>query len=112
MIAQIICSYQLIAKKFGLTFRSQQDLLTDGALALSCSIEHDGESWGHALYPDGLFALNDKYFVIEADRNEEPIWRNDFKTSSYRHRAPIGAIVTGRMSAFCETAPNRAPRRH
>jgi hypothetical protein len=35
------------------------------------------------LKPDAMFAIGDKVFVVEADRNQEPIWRSHLTTSSY-----------------------------
>lgn len=85
MIAQIVCSFQLIARQNQLAFKTHPEFLRH-SLSLPCSIEDQGNTWSQALYPDALFQLGEKYFVVEADRDQEPIWRATFTTSSWRRK--------------------------
>jgi hypothetical protein len=88
MVADILLSFQVGCKERGLRFQSQSQIIGDKGLALPCRISHTFSSgrtltWDKALRPDELFAINDTHFLLEADRQNEPIERSEFQTSSY-----------------------------
>lgn len=90
MIADIVLSIEIACKKRGLRFRHRAELIGDAPLSFKSSINFQFpkrmEEYDGALQPDELFAINDTYFVLEADRGTEPISRFTFKTSSYMRK--------------------------
>lgn len=86
MVADIVTSFELIARKRGLSFKTQQAIIGDKPLSLNAGkITHpkSGATYDRPLFADALIAIADTYLLIEADRNTESILRPDFKTSSY-----------------------------
>lgn len=86
MIAEIVCSFELACRERGLTFRTRREIIGDKPLALPCTVFLEGKPWGQFLYPDAIFGINHLTFVVEADRDQEPVWRADFDISSYRRK--------------------------
>ena len=87
MVADVVLSLEIACKKRNLRFRHRTEIIGDTPLQFKCSITHQFskhmEHYDGALQPDELFAINTTYFVLEADRQHEPISRPTLKTSSY-----------------------------
>jgi hypothetical protein len=87
MIADIVMSFEIACKERGLHFRHRTDIIGTEPLQFKSSISHQFskqmEHYDGALQPDDLFAINNTYFVLEADRQQEPITRSTLSTSSY-----------------------------
>lgn len=87
MIADIVMSFEIACKERGLRFKHRTDIIGAQPLQFRSSISHQFskhmEHYDGALQPDELFAINDTYFVLEADRQNEPITRPTLSTSSY-----------------------------
>jgi hypothetical protein len=87
MIADIVLSFEIACKQSGLSFRHRKEIIGDAPLQFKASISHQFnkhiERYDGAVQPDDLFAINNTYFVLEADRQNEPIARPTLTTSSY-----------------------------
>jgi hypothetical protein len=87
MVADILMSFEIACKERGLRFRHRTDILGDAPFQFDASVTHQfakrTERYDGALKPDALFAINDTHFVLEADRQNEPISRPTLSTSSY-----------------------------
>jgi len=87
MVADIVMSFEIACKARGLHFRHRTDIIGTRPLQFPSSICHQFskhmEHYDGALQPDELFAINNTYFVLEADRQHEPITRPTLNTSSY-----------------------------
>jgi hypothetical protein len=87
MIADIVMSFEIACKQRGLHFRHRADIIGEQPLQFLSSISHQFSSrlehHDGALQPDELFAINNTYFVLEADRQHEPITRPTLTGSSY-----------------------------
>ena len=87
MVADMVLSLEIACKKRNLHFRHRTEIIGDMPLQFKCSITHQfskhTEHYDGALQPDELFAIDSTYFVLEADRQHEPISRPTLKTSSY-----------------------------
>lgn len=88
MVTDIVLSFELACKHTGLHFQHRKDLVGDQSLVFDTTISHTykngrTETYEGRLQPDDLFAINGMYFVLEADRHNEPISRLTFQTSSY-----------------------------
>ena len=87
MIADIMLLVEIACKQRGLTFRHRQNIIGDKPLQFETHVSHEFpkhvERYDGALQPDELFAINNTCFVLEADRQTEPIYRDNFKASSY-----------------------------
>lgn len=87
MVADIVLSFEIASKQRGLIFRTQKEIIGDKPLQFEAHISHEfakhTERYNGALAPDALFAINNTCFVLEADRQSEPIYRDNFKASSY-----------------------------
>jgi hypothetical protein len=87
MVADIVMSFEIACERRGLTFRHRKDIIGDAPFQFRTSISHQfstrTEHYEGALQPDELFAINKTYFVLEADRHNEPITRPTLNTSSY-----------------------------
>lgn len=75
MVSDIVLSIATACKARGLRFRFQHDIIGNDTLQFPCTVTHafPKESHTHKGYlePDYLFAINDTYFVLEADRSTE-----------------------------------------
>jgi hypothetical protein len=80
-------------------FQHRIDIIDARPLQFRSTISHQfskhPEHYDGALQPDEQFAINNTYFVLEADRQREPITRPTQSVSSYRRS--------------CSTAPSRSP---
>ena len=87
MVSDIVLLFEIACKERGLTFRHRTDIIGNKPLAFESHISHEFakhvERYDGALQPDELFAINNTCFVLEADRQSEPIYRDNFKASSY-----------------------------
>ena len=86
MVADIVASFEAIAHKRKLTFKSRDEILQGKPFELNAGLivhPRTGATYDRPLFPDELFAIGDYYFALEADRNTESIERADFKASSY-----------------------------
>jgi hypothetical protein len=86
MLSDIVGSLEIIARTKELPFKTRTDILgsSDSFVLEAGTITHpNGDTYSHPVYPDELVAIGDTYFLIEADRATESIWRSNFKTSSY-----------------------------
>jgi hypothetical protein len=87
MVADIVMSFEIACKERGLHFRHRTDIIGAQPLQFKSSISHQFSThmqhYDGALQPDELFAINDTYFVLEADRQREPIARPTLNASSY-----------------------------
>src|ERR1700737_4134517 len=91
MIADIVLSIEIACQARGFRFRHRRNLLGDSPLSFQTNItfQHPSgktESYVGALRPDDFFAINDTYFVLEADRQNEPINRPNLQNSSYARK--------------------------
>src|SRR5208282_1309002 len=88
LVDDILLSIEAACKRSGFAFRDQHHVLQGAACELPCKISYTFKSGRtdhseKALAPDALFAINNTYFVLEADRNNEPIARNNLNETSY-----------------------------
>jgi hypothetical protein len=87
MVADIVMSIEIACKQRGLRFRHRKDIIGTGPLSFPTNISHQFpkhlDHYSGVLQPDELFAINDTYFILEADRQNEPITRPTLTTSSY-----------------------------
>jgi len=87
MVADIVMSFEIACKERGLQFRHRKEILGDAPFQFDASITHNFPKhtahYDGALQPDDLFAINRTFFVLEADRQNEPISRPTLGTSSY-----------------------------
>lgn len=87
MIADIVMSLEIACKERGLHFRHRTEIIGMQPLQFKSSVSHQFakhmEHYDGALQPDELFAINNTYFVLEADRQREPITRPTLNASSY-----------------------------
>lgn len=91
MIADIVWLFKLSSMKHGMRFRSRTDILGTKPLSLPCEIEFPlsgGRTipYNHALRPDEIFAVDDMFLVIEADRGSERIKSSSADVSSYQRK--------------------------
>jgi hypothetical protein len=88
MVTDIVLSFEIACKQRGLRFRHRRDLIGLEPFSFDTDVKYTHPSGRHETYqgrlePDDLFAIEDTYFVLEADRHNEPITRGHFNTSSY-----------------------------
>jgi hypothetical protein len=87
MVADIVMSFEIACKSRGLRFRHRKDIIGSAPLTFPTEISHQfpkhSDHYSGVLQPDELFAINDTYFILEADRHNEPITRPTLATSSY-----------------------------
>ena len=89
MIADIVFSIEMECARRGLRFRHGTDLLDIPCrfpAHITRNFAHHTEYYDGDLRPDELFAIEEIYFVLEADRQTEPIERQTLKTSSYMRK--------------------------
>ncbi|WP_375413782.1 replication-relaxation family protein [uncultured Bradyrhizobium sp.] len=91
MVADFVLSIEICCRSRGLRFRHRRELL--GSLPVSFSTDISFrypsgkiESYSGRLQPDDFFAINDTYFALEADRENEPITRLTLQSSSYARK--------------------------
>jgi hypothetical protein len=88
MVADILCSFEIISKFSGRKFRTHHDIVGDAPLTIPSEIEFtfaDGRTQrsSKSLAPDALFSIDTTYFAIEADRMHEPLRRSTLNQTSY-----------------------------
>lgn len=83
MVADILISFETIAKINGLSFRLAPDIIADKPLKLPCYIEWREQKVSRGIEPDALFALGDTLFLLEADRNTENLLIHNLDLNSY-----------------------------
>jgi hypothetical protein len=88
MISDIVLSLATACKARGLRFRFQKDIIGNAPLSFKSNISYDFPKTGYQTYdgdlePDYLFAIEDLYFVLEADRKTENIVSPNFKNKSW-----------------------------
>jgi Replication-relaxation len=84
MIADIVMSIEIACKQRGLRFRHRREIIGDTPFNFESYITYKSyEPYDGSLRPDELFAINETYFVLEADRQTEPVERANFESSSY-----------------------------
>lgn len=109
MVADITLSIEIACKARGLRFRHRKELIGDEPLQFNASISHQyskhTEHYNGALQPDDLFAINNTYFVLEADRQNEPIIRPTLTSSSYLRKILQYRDVL-KSGAYKELIPN------
>lgn len=91
MVADIVLSIELSCRTRGLRFRHRSELLGNSPLSFQTNISYRHpsgklETYSGRLQPDDFFAINDTYFALEADRENEPITRPTFQSSSYARK--------------------------
>lgn len=84
MIDDLMIAVEIYCKKHGLTYTDGKDILQGRPMRLSSAISYEfergrTETYDRDLLPDGLFAINDRYFVLEADRDTEDVHASTFK---------------------------------
>jgi hypothetical protein len=109
MVADIVMSFEIACKARGLRFRHRKDIIGSVPLTFPTTISHQfPKHLGHysgVLQPDELFAINDTYFILEADRQSEPISRPTLETSSYlRKTLQYRAVL--KSGAYKQLIPN------
>jgi hypothetical protein len=88
MIDDILLSIEAHCRRHDLTFTDEHDILQGQTRELPTRISYTFED-GHteereiAIEPDALFAINGRYFALEADRVHEPIRAETLKRTSY-----------------------------
>lgn len=86
MVSDIVLSVATACQKNKLRFRFQHEII-DEPLVFPCTVEHDfpnhKEKHTGQLKPDYLFAINDTYFVLEADRSTETTNPTSLKHKSF-----------------------------
>jgi hypothetical protein len=90
MSACITAAIEAQAKSLGFRYVSRREILADAGLdqlSFKAPISYKGERYEAPLKPDAIFALENAkgrlYFLLEADRNNEPVRRKDFSQTSY-----------------------------
>jgi len=83
MVADILLSFEAVAKMAGLPFRMNRDILGDKPLKLPCFIEWGTQKASKPIEPDALFSIGDIYFLLEADRNTENLLIHNHELNSY-----------------------------
>ena len=83
MIADIVSSFEMLAKMNGLEFKDQWDILDDKGISLPASIEWGKLKSDKPFEPDALFAIGNTYFLLEADRGTESVERSNLHQASY-----------------------------
>lgn len=83
MVADIVSSFEILAKMNGLRFRDQWDILGDKPLSLPTTIDWGKLHSDKPLEPDALFAFDNRYFLLEADRGTEAVERSNLHQTSY-----------------------------
>jgi hypothetical protein len=91
MVADIVLSIEIACRLRRLQFRHRRELLGNSPLsfATSISFRHPSgklQEYIGRLQPDDFFAVNDSYFALEADRENEPIVRSTLQSSSYARK--------------------------
>src|SRR5476649_1591112 len=109
MVADIVMSFEIACKERGLRFRHRTDIIGAQSLQFESSISHQFskhmEHYDGALQPDELFAINNTYFVLEADRQHEPITRPTLSGSSYLRKILQYRAVL-KSGSYKELIPN------
>lgn len=109
MVADIVMSFEIACKKRGLRFRHRKDIIGAAPLTFPASISHQFpkhfDRYSGVLQPDELFAINDTYFILEADRQNEPISRPTLATSSYLRKILQYRAVL-KSGSYKELIPN------
>jgi hypothetical protein len=83
MVADIVSSFEMAAKRNGWRFRDHRQIIGDKPLSLPCYIEWGEQKVSKPIEPDALFALNDTYLILEADRNTENLETHNLQLNSY-----------------------------
>jgi hypothetical protein len=90
MTACLTAAIEAQAKALGLRYVSRREILSDAGLnylAFDAPITYQGMTYTAPLRPDAIFALENAqgrlYFLLEADRHQEPVRRKDFSQTSY-----------------------------
>ncbi len=90
MIADIVLSFMIEAKKYKLPFKSRLDLIGTPTLSLPCEInfptDKGAEPYTIPLRSDELCAIGDFNVLLEADRHTERIDTNHPKVPSYKRK--------------------------
>jgi hypothetical protein len=109
MVADIVMSIEIACKKRGLRFRHRKDIIGAAPLSFPTSITHEfpkhTDRYSGVLQPDELFAINNTHFILEADRQNEPITRPTLTTSSYLRKILQYRAVL-KSGAYKELIPN------
>ena len=80
MIADIVLSFEAVAKMSGVPFRLNREILGDKPLKLPCYIEWGAQKASKPIEPDAIFSVGDKYFLLEADRNTENLLTHNLES--------------------------------
>ena len=83
MIADIVSSFEVLAKINGLPFKDQWDILANKPMTLTASIEWGKLKSDKPIEPDALFAVGNTYLLLEADRGTESVERSNLHQASY-----------------------------
>lgn len=83
MIADILLSFEAVAKMSDVPFRMNRDILGEKPLKLPCFIEWGTQKASKPIEPDAIFAVGDTYFLLEADRNTENLLTHNLELNSY-----------------------------
>jgi hypothetical protein len=109
MVADIVMSFEIACKERGLRFKHRTDIIGAQPLQFRSPISHQFskhmEHYDGALQPDELFAINNTYFVLEADRQHEPITRPTLNASSYLRKILQYRAVL-KSESYKELIPN------
>jgi hypothetical protein len=109
MVADIVMSIEIACKKRGLRFRHRKDIIGATSLTFPTSITHEfpkhTDHYSGVLQPDELFAINNTHFILEADRQNEPITRPTLATSSYLRKILQYRAVL-KSGSYKELIPN------
>jgi Replication-relaxation len=109
MVADIVMSFEIACKSRGLRFRHRKDIIGTAPLTFPTNISHQfpkhSDHYSGVLQPDELFAINNTYFILEADRQNEPITRPTLATSSYLRKILQYRAVL-RSGSYKELIPN------
>ncbi|KJC62052.1 hypothetical protein UP10_01295 [Bradyrhizobium sp. LTSPM299] len=109
MVADVVMSIEIACKKRGLRFRHRKDIIGTAPLTFPTAISHQFpkhfDHYSGVLQPDELFAINETHFILEADRQNEPITRPTLATSSYLRKILQYRAVL-KSGAYKELIPN------
>ena len=109
MVADIVMSFEIACKSRGLRFRHRTEIIGSAPLTFPTKISHQfpkhSDHYAGVLQPDELFAINDTYFILEADRQNEPITRPTLSTSSYLRKILQYRAVL-KSGSYKELIPN------
>jgi len=109
MVADIVMSIEIACRKRGLRFRHRKDIIGAASLTFPASITHEfpkhTDRYSGVLQPDDLFAVNNTHFILEADRQNEPITRPTLATSSYLRKILQYRAVL-KSGSYKELIPN------